>query len=122
MEITPEQYRAALKVVREYRDQLRAKLDKVVIEVREADGKDDIQKHSTLYDLVSKKQCSFRLYGVIYHNTNTLGIQGIPGYKIKVSDLKGVSASKLLECRNVGKATVQEFKELCDICGVRWLP
>lgn len=122
MNITPEQYQAALKVVRDYRNQLRAELDQVVTEVREAEGKNAPQKNSTFLELLSNKQCSVRLHNVIHNNKGALGIALLPGTIAKVGDLEGVSALKLLSCRNAGEATVKEFKELCANCGVRWLP
>src|SRR5690606_26562647 len=99
MDITPEQYRAALKVVRDYRDQLRGQLDKVVIEVREAEGKNNIQKNSTIHELWLNKLCSLRLCNVIYHNKEALGIKTTTSADTKVEDLEGVSALKLLGCR-----------------------
>lgn len=124
MKITPEQYKAALTVVMDYRNQLRAELDQVVTEVRKAEGKNDVHKHSTLHELLSNKQCSTRLHNVIYNNLMALGISTLPSTEamVKVGNLEGVSIQKLLLCNNVGVAMVKEFKELCAICGVRWVP
>ncbi len=122
MKITPEQYKAALKTIKEYRDQLKADLSHVENEVREAEIKKAPNKNSTLYELMSKGQCSVRLHNVIYHNWEYLGITKLPGIRIRIWDLEGVSIQKLLSCRNAGEGTVKEFMELCNSCTIRWLP
>src|SRR5690606_42087017 len=106
MKITPDQYRAALKVVKDYRDQLRAALDQVVIEVRDAEVNNVPQKHSTLFELLSNKECSLRLHNVIHHNQEASGITTLHRNKAKVQvgALEGVSARKLLSCRHAGVA------------------
>ena len=89
MKISQEEYQAALRVVRDYRNQLRAELDQVVTEVRDVEGKITPQKHSTLLELLSTKQCSVRLHNVIYNNLDSLGIAKLLGAetRLKVADL-----------------------------------
>ena len=96
----------------------------MVIEVLDAEGKKAPKKHSTLFELLRAKQCSVRLHNVIHHNWEALGITKHLGAEsqVKVGDLEGVSTLKFLSCLNVGATTVKEFKELCAICGVRWVP
>lgn len=122
MKISPEEYQAALRVVKDYRNQLRAELDQVETEVRDTEGKNSPQKHPTLFDLLSTKQCSVRLHNVIYNNLDSLGIAKLLGAatKVKVADLEGVSVQKLLSCPSAGEATVKEFKVLCATFGVSW--
>ena len=124
MKISQEEYQAALRVVKDYRNQLRAELDQVVTEVRDVEGKITPQKHSTLLELLSTKQCSVRLHNVIYNNLDSLGIAKLLGAetRLKVADLEGVSVQKLLSCPSAGEVTVKEFKELCATFGVKWSP
>ncbi len=124
MKISSEQYQAALRVVMDYRDQLRAELDEIVTEVQEAEERHAPEKHITLGELVSNMQCSVRLHNVIYNNQEALGISTplFKRTKLNVGDLEGVSIRKLHSCRNAGILTVKEFKELCAIYGVKWSP
>lgn len=122
MKITPEQYKAALKTIKDYKSQLKAELSQVEKEVQKAEIKKPTQKNLTIYDLMSKGQCSVRLHNVIYHNWEYLGITKPQGQGVRIWDLEGVSVQKLLSCRNAGESTVKEFIELCNSCGVRWSP
>tara|TARA_R110002051_G_scaffold318546_1_gene401022 strand:- start:140 stop:493 length:354 start_codon:yes stop_codon:yes gene_type:complete len=115
MKITHEQYKDALKTIREYRNQLKAELARVKNEVKEAK-----LINPTIYEVMSNGQFSVRLHNVIYHNWEYLGIKKLPGHGIRIWDLEGVSIQKLLSCRNAGKGTVKEFKELCKSYGIRW--
>ncbi|GBF19534.1 MULTISPECIES: hypothetical protein [Arenibacter] len=120
MKITPEQYKAALKTVKEYRNQLKAELARVENEVGEAKLINPLQKNSTLYEVMSSGQCSVRLHNVIYNNREALGIKSSPGHGVRLVDLEGLSILKLLSCRNAGEGTVNEFKDLCNSYGIRW--
>lgn len=120
MKITHEQYKAALKTIREYRNQLKGELASVENEVKETKLTNPPQKNSLIYEVMSNGQCSVRLHNVIYHNWEYLGITKLPGHGIRICDLEGVSIQKLLSCRNVGEGTTKEFKELCKSYGIRW--
>lgn len=122
MKITPEQYKAALKIIKDYRDQLKAELASVEKEVRAAELKKHPHKNLTIYELMSKGQCSVRLHNVIYSNWDVLSIKRRQGKGIRIIDLEGASIQKLLSCRNAGEGTVKEFQELCNSCGVKYAP
>lgn len=120
MKVTPEQYKAALRTIKEYRNQLKTELARVENEVREAKLINPLQKNSTIYEVMSNGQCSVRLHNVIYNNREALGIKSSLGQGVRLVDLEGLSILKLLSCPNAGEGTVNEFKDLCNSYGIRW--
>jgi hypothetical protein len=41
---------------------------------------------------------------------------------MKISELSKISISKYLKCRNAGKSTLKELKELCFYAGISLQP
>ena len=114
--ITYNEFQKALKIVNEYKTQLETHLKEVTKEVNSIGKSANVNAEMNLRDT----DCSVRLFNIIMSNRDKLGIDC--NDEIKISELSKISISKYLKCRNAGKSTLQELKELCFYAGISLQP
>jgi len=114
--ITYEQFQEALKIVNEYKTQLKEHYKIVKKEIEGISKFTNVTKKMKLYDT----DISVRCWNILRSNYDKLGINN--NREMKLSELSKLSMSKFLQCRMAGKKTLQELKELCFYADVKLLP
>ena len=104
--ITYKEYKAALKIVEDYKIQLDETIKQVNKETNGINKFVAIDKDSDLF-----KVASVRLYNILRANFKLETVDGC--WSIKLSELSKVSISKLKECRHCGTKTIDELLEIC---------
>lgn len=115
--ITYKQFKQAIKIVNEYKRQLEEHYKNVN---NELDGElkfVNVKKETLIYET----EISNRLLRIIIQNCNKINISQINSSS-SVEQLSGLSISKFLQCRLVGKKTLQELKDLCFYADVKLMP
>ncbi|HRH83603.1 MAG TPA: hypothetical protein PK210_05135 [Bacteroidia bacterium] len=113
--ITHNEYLKALNIVMEYKTQLEAHLKQVTKEANIIEKQSHANPESEFYDVGST-----RLVNIINYNREMLGLS--LNSKTKISELSKISERKFLKCRNAGKGSLKELKELCFFAGVSLQP
>jgi hypothetical protein len=114
--ITYNEFQKALKIVNEYKTQLETHLKEVTKEVNSIGKSANVNAEIKFFNA----DCSVRLKNNIMSNREKLGIDC--NDEMKISELSKISISKYLKCRNAGKSTLQELKELCFYAGISLQP
>lgn len=102
--ITREEYESALKIVKDYQEQVTNEYNRLKAEVSIIETK-FVTSDSKICESVSARLCSSLM-------RIDIDVHG------KLSDLKGISVNNLYKIRNTGKKTIQELIEICAIAGV----
>lgn len=114
--ISYEQFQDALKIVNEYKTQLEAYYKTTKREIESISKFAHVTKETKLYDT----HISVRCFNILKANEDKLGIN--INWRTNLSEFSKLSMSKFLQCRNAGKKTLQELKELCFYADVKLLP
>jgi DNA-directed RNA polymerase alpha subunit len=103
--ISRESYLKALEVVKEYRNQCNEDLK----DIKDVFNSDEL-RNKLLVDV----GLSVRCLNILHANHERLGIENLNWGKARVVDLGNVSEIELRKCRNMGKRSLDELKELCQ--------
>ena len=103
--ISREEFLSALKIVNDYKKQLKDELDSINDQIAAIPNHLIINKDTPIRDI----NISHRLLNVLINNRDKLSVPGIT-VDSPVSILSGISFAKLLECKNMGDKTAKEFK------------
>jgi hypothetical protein len=98
---------SALKIVNDYKKQLKDELESINNNTAEIPNSIFINKDTSIQDI----NISIRLLNVLINNRDKLEIPGL-SKDSPASALSNISYSKLLECKNIGDKTAKEFKEI----------
>ena len=114
--ITYNEFQKSLKIVNGYKTQLETHLKEVTKEVNSIGKCANVNEEMNFRDA----DCSVRLKNIIIFNRDKFGIDC--NCEMKISELSKISISKYLKCRNAGKSTLKELKELCFYAGISLQP
>jgi len=127
-EVTYEQFKDALEIVKQYKRQVEIHLKSVM------DDTEGLSKFSSVTPdtKIAESGASSMLKNRILQNYDRLLKTGKPEGKgcdswvefmeLPISNLTGLSVKEFSECRGVGKVAVNELKELCHYAGVKLNP
>ena len=111
--IKREDYLKALEIVKEYRKQCNNDLNEIQQVFNEVE-----LRNKLLVDV----GLSVRLLNILHANHERLGIENLNWGNTKVIDLGNVSEIELRKCRNMGKRSLDEIKDLCQKARIILLP
>jgi hypothetical protein len=116
-EITDKQFQDALKILNKYNMQLDEKIR----------VKKELDRDLKFIDCNGETELcatntSIRLWHLLDEYSKELGLGERFWHTERLKKLNGLSISKFLECRGVGKKTVEELKELCFFAGIKLNP
>ena len=110
--ISREEFLLALKIVNDYKKQLKDELDSINDQIAAIPNHLIINKDTPIRDI----NISNRLLNVLINNRDKLLVPGLT-VDSPVSELSGISFAKLLECKNLGDKTAKEFRALLNCLG-----
>ena len=113
--ITYKQFKEALNIVNEYKTHIEEHYKIAKKEIEGFSKFTNVTKETKLCDT----DISVRCLNILIENKDKLSINS---WDIKLQELSKLSMSKFLQCRNAGKKTLQELKELCFYADVKLLP
>ena len=107
--ISRKEFLSALKIVNDYKRQLKDELDSINDHTAAMPNHVFINKDTPIRDI----NISPRLLNVLINNRDKLSVPGLT-LDSPVSLLSGISLAKLLECKNLGDKTAEEFKSITE--------
>jgi len=112
--ITPEQYQEAVEIIKLFNMQLTEKHGVKLKKNRLISQFEGITKNT----VVKNSNIPSGLYHFLERNQDFFGITP----KTKFKDLNIVSEKEMLRLRLCGKKTMNSYKELCHVIGIKILP
>lgn len=107
--ISRNEFLSALKIINDYKKQLKDELDSINDHTAVIPNHLFISKDTPIRDI----NISPRLLNVLINNRDKLSVLGL-SINSPVSLLLGISFAKLLECKNIGDKTADEFKSIIN--------
>jgi hypothetical protein len=107
--ISRKEFLSALKVVNDYRKQLKDELDSINDDTAGIPNHLFISNDTPIRDI----NMSSRLLNVLINNRDKLSVPGLT-LDSSVSALLVISLTNLMECKNLGDKTAMEFKSLVN--------
>ena len=117
MNITHEEFEAAVKVVISYQSQLNNQKKFVDKQLDSLSPFIKVSKNDVLVD----SNMSVRLYNLLKQNHAELGLAN-NFFDVKVSELANISKNSFVQIRNSGKNALKEIEELCYYVGIELKP
>lgn len=115
-DITYDEFLQACKVLKQYRLELKWRLEQVDAELKKIPTNCEITKDT----LLSEVRTSVRLYNVLTKNQTRLKVA--INKNTKLEDLGNISASHFSRSQSVGEGTLKELKSLCLSAGIKLKP
>ena len=107
--ISRKEFLSALKIVNDYKKQLKDELDAINDHTAGIPNHHFISKDTPIRDI----NISHRLLNVLINNRDKLSVSNLT-VDSPLSLLSGISLAKLNECKNLGDKTANEFKSLVN--------
>ena len=110
--ITYEQFQEALKIVKNYKNEIENYYKQVEKQYKELDRFIGVTKETRIMDIDD----------IDVRTLNCLKAGQYLDWDTKVKDLENVKISELIRLRNFGEKSLQKIKEICFYAGVKLLP